>query len=771
MNKTLKSIARSKILKNPFKRLDYVSLLGYLIILLSFMLFNCIEKQILPYSVSILTAVIMQGGSLIVSPLLFLLAFILQGQTGLLGSMAISAIILSIIVFIYRKYSHAPRYEILCFLALSLLGFILLGNTTIEIPLLKRVLTALLCVVLTFFTITALKAVKEKGLKFKFGFEELASVALCVGVLGVGACNLFSPIVWKGLSVFILLLVCFLYRTGIATIVSSVLGVSLAVFYGDISFIAVYLLWSVTAESLMPVSRFVSAVGIIVCDYLIALIFGVYSVYGVWDFISVTLGATTFCATPLSPLKRLKERLYTFREKQLVRSSINRNRVVLAGRLYDLSAVFTEMASAFHLFNSNAKDQEKIKDAMKKQIITSCKECEHFERCRSLTKDFSLGVNKMLDIGFAKGKLSLIDIPNEVGGKCLKPQSLLYFTNKLLADYRAYLLERENVENGRNLLASEALGVAEILRALALESGTTLKFHARLERLLSEQLFKSGILVSELLIYGEEERLSVGIIVVMKEFSIDCITAVISKTLGIEMSLTERAEVSENKCYLSFKVATPYDAVFGISRAVKDGSEKSGDTHSVTRINGGKFLVALSDGMGSGKNAEIISSASLSLIESFYKAGLKSQLILSTVNKLLAINTEDTFAALDTVIVDLKDCSADFIKYGAPYGFIVGDNGVKIVEGSSLPLGIIEELKPSVCTTTLNDGDVIVLFTDGVSDAFQTSSSVVDFLRTVPAKNPQTLADDILERAIAVSGGQKKDDMTVLAVRVYKRIS
>ena len=771
MNSTLKSIARSKILKNPFKRLDFISVLSYLVILVVFMLFNRIENQVLPYSVAVFTAVIVQGGSLIVTPLIFLLSFVIQGAFGLLGSASICAVTLSIIIAIYRKYSHYPKYEILCFLSLSLLGFILLGSTTEQIPLLKRVLTAFLCVALCFFTMTAGKAVKEKGLRFKLGFEEFLSLSICVGVLGVGVCNLFSPIVWKGVSTLILLLTCYLYRTGIATLTSSVLGLSLALFFGDISYIAVYLLWALAAESLMPLSRFVSAVGIIVCDYLIQIIFSVYGGYGVIDFIAVTLGATAFCAIPLSPLKKLKEKLYSFREKQLVRSSINRNRVMLAGRLYDLSAVFTEIAGAFNLFNSNAPDDDKIKSTMNKQILSACKECEYFERCSSSQKEFGVGVSKMLDIGFAKGKLSLIDMPREVSGKCLKPQSLLYSINKLLADYRNFVLERTNVENGRNLLAAEALGVAEILRALALESGATLKFQSRLERALSDALFKNGVLISELLIYGEEDRLSVGIIVVMKEFSIDHITAVISKTLGKEMTLVERAEVTENKCYLSFMIASPFDAVFGIARAVKDGSEKSGDTHSVTRISGGKFLVALSDGMGSGKNAEIVSSASLSLIESFYKAGLKSQLILSTVNKLLAINTEDTFAALDTVIVDLNACSADFIKYGAPYGFIVGNNGVKIVEGSSLPLGIIEELKPSVCSAPLCDGDVVVLFTDGVSDAFSSSSSIVDYLRSVPAKNPQTLADGILERAIALSGGRKDDDMTVLAVRIYKRVS
>ena len=105
--------------------------------------------------------------------------------------------------------------------------------------------------------------------------------------------------------------------------------------------------------------------------------------------------------------------------------------------------------------------------------------------------------------------------------------------------------------------------------------------------------------------------------------------------------------------------------------------------------------------MGSGLDAENVSSTSLSLIESFYKAGLSSPLILCTVNKLLSINTEDSFTALDLSVIDLKTLNADFIKYGSPYGFIVNDEGIKIVEGNSLPLGIIDELKPSVCTAPL----------------------------------------------------------------------
>ena len=208
--------------------------------------------------------------------------------------------------------------------------------------------------------------------------------------------------------------------------------------------------------------------------------------------------------------------------------------------------------------------------------------------------------------------------------------------------------------------------------------------------------------------------------------------------------------------------------MFGVSAVTKDGSMFSGDTHSVLRLSEDKFLIALSDGMGSGEKAQNLSSASLSLIESFYKAGLESSLILNTVNKLLAINCEDNFTALDVSVIDLKTCRADFIKYGSPYGFVVNPTGIRIIEGNTLPLGILEDLSPSVCSLNLNEGDIILLISDGISDAFGSSGDIIEYLKTVPALNPKSLSDGILEKAISLCGGSHKDDMTALAVRIIK---
>ena len=63
------------------------------------------------------------------------------------------------------------------------------------------------------------------------------------------------------------------------------------------------------------------------------------------------------------------------------------------------------------------------------------------------------------------------------------------------------------------------------------------------------------------------------------------------------------------------------------------------------------------------------------------------------------------------------------------------------------------------------------MMTDGISDSFSSSTDFIDFLRTLQNNNPQVIADGILNRAVELNGGRKTDDMTVLAVRIFKKAS
>ena len=50
-----------------------------------------------------------------------------------------------------------------------------------------------------------------------------------------------------------------------------------------------------------------------------------------------------------------------------------------------------------------------LNDIQKKIVKTVCYECSNFTRCALASSDEFTGLSKLIDIGFAKGKLSLID--------------------------------------------------------------------------------------------------------------------------------------------------------------------------------------------------------------------------------------------------------------------------------------------------------------------------------------------------------------------------
>lgn len=59
-------------------------------------------------------------------------------------------------------------------------------------------------------------------------------------------------------------------------------------------------------------------------------LFHIDAAYGLWHVLSGVFGALAFCLFPTKYLSELKEKLYLFRENQLVRQTVNRNRCILS---------------------------------------------------------------------------------------------------------------------------------------------------------------------------------------------------------------------------------------------------------------------------------------------------------------------------------------------------------------------------------------------------------------------------------------------------------
>ncbi len=215
------------------------------------------------------------------------------------------------------------------------------------------------------------------------------------------------------------------------------------------------------------------------------------------------------------------------------------------------------------------------------------------------------------------------------------------------------------------------------------------------------------------------------------------------------------------------KTAPNYDIVFGSSACSKNGVSLSGDTHSLIKIDDGKYMVALCDGMGSGEKAHSVSDLTITLIENFYKAGFDNETILNSVNRLLTLNADENFSALDICVFDTRKNIMDFIKLGAPYGFIKHKTETEVISTSGLPIGVLSEMQPHITKKMFSDFDIVVLVSDGISEAFGSEEELKTFINNSTTLNPQTLADDILDRAVDLVNGNCTDDFTCVAVRIY----
>ena len=173
--------------------------------------------------------------------------------------------------------------------------------------------------------------------------------------------------------------------------------------------------------------------------------------------------------------------------------------------------------------------------------------------------------------------------------------------------------------------------------------------------------------------------------------------------------------------------------------------------------------------MGSGEVANRTSALTIGLIENFFKAGFDNEIIISSINKLLALNNQENYSTLDLCMVDLDSETVDFVKVGAPYSIIKRETEIEKIEGGALPVGVLDSVKPFSYKTTIDTKSMIIMMTDGITDAFEDIDKFTDFVKSIASTNPQTIAQTIIDEAVRRNDNVNKDDMTILVVRTFRK--
>ena len=224
---------------------------------------------------------------------------------------------------------------------------------------------------------------------------------------------------------------------------------------------------------------------------------------------------------------------------------------------------------------------------------------------------------------------------------------------------------------------------------------------------------------------------------------------------------------------LNFLSDDKYAMAIGNSEITKNNSNISGDSVLNIRLKDGKYLVALSDGMGSGNEAKQSSNKALKMLENMLLSGFDKKTSLELINTSLINQNNEIFATLDIAIIDLYKGNIEFIKSGACPTYIKSNNKVQVIKSNSLPAGIINNANLQSFDRDINEGEIMVMCTDGILDSnieYKNKELWVKYLlEDIETNNTKKISELVLNEAIDNCYGIAKDDMSVVACKFLNK--
>ncbi len=616
-----------------------------------------------------------------------------------------------------------------------------------------------------------LKILKIRKFNLNLNVDEIVSGCLVLSLIfcGIQNLNVFVFDITKLIGVTLILTSANISKPAFSVVLSIVMGLGVSLVRGDLSYIALFGLLSVFSYIFKGYSKIYSILMTLIVDLAFSLFFN--SNFNILFFLPTVISCLIYFAIPQKLINKISNNAFLNNDNDSLKNILNQNKMQVSKRLLYASEIFYEMDKNFRSLVKGELDVKNAKLMICNELLRSnCENCPQKNRCmKGFNSELKKIFEQLVNTGFEKGKVTLVDLPAFLTNRCGKLNSLVNNLNVLLSEYKKYNKMMGNLDASKVLIAEQLGGISHILANLSNETKQTVVMDYKTEKLIKETLIYNDIVPSEVVCFERDEKTNVvSLIIRTVDYDNQKIVKILNKLCKCKMQLDEILPGSDsNLTYLSYKTAPTYDIAVGIAQSCKGGEDVCGDTHSASKIIGDKFMFALCDGMGHGQKANKASELSISLIENFYKAGFDNQTILTSVNKLLNLGREDIFSALDVSVVDLKNGEVDFIKQGATIGFIKQGEKLNKIESNSLPLGILEEIKPKVTKTMLSTDDFVIMLSDGIVDAFGEEENLTGFLKNLPSSNPQELADKILNRAKRQQQNYPKDDMTVLVGKIF----
>ncbi|MBQ7916237.1 MAG: SpoIIE family protein phosphatase [Firmicutes bacterium] len=416
----------------------------------------------------------------------------------------------------------------------------------------------------------------------------------------------------------------------------------------------------------------------------------------------------------------------------------------------------------------NSLDTSRIIEDLSQRVCDGC----HFHSVcwgGSFSETYET-IAAIMEAGRSKGIIEKKDIPLYFLNRCRNSDEFIKRTNRHYELYRLNLSWENRMRRSAMISAEQMHSMADMLQNMRNYLCAQLELDQNLSTRLQEELGRANVPVQRTQVLKDLKTdrytLNVQVNTGHSQKLKNQLEARISSLLGIPVQVTDTRMIKQG--LWDWKMEEVCRLRVEGSMVCKGKERINGDSTWMGRLPGGRYVAAISDGMGIGCRAGGESERALHLLRLLLNAGAEEAEAIRLLNSMLLLCGDgEHFSTIDMVVLNLYSGSVHIAKAGSAATILKRQGRIQIYRSDNVPVGIVEKAEWEAFQDQVGEGDWIVLASDGVFDQSCGSEAVERKIRSVMLQegncNSQGMAQRIFD---TVKSEENEDDMTIIAMKI-----
>jgi phosphoserine phosphatase RsbU/P len=222
--------------------------------------------------------------------------------------------------------------------------------------------------------------------------------------------------------------------------------------------------------------------------------------------------------------------------------------------------------------------------------------------------------------------------------------------------------------------------------------------------------------------------------------------------------------------------SVPEIAGFEVAAVTIPAMEIGGDLYDFIPVTGNRTGFVIADVSGKGVSAALYMALSRTLLHASGQADPAPSGAIRNANRLIYDDGRSSmFITVFYGVLDPVGLTFSYVNAGhnPPLVMRTGEAGTWITDAKGIALGVVPDVNIAAATLELRHGDILVLYTDGVTEAFNEQEEyfgeerLMDCMARHQSRPVQELVTALLEEITTFSGSApQSDDITLVVIRV-----